>query len=177
MRITGGKYRGRSVQCPKSIIRPAMDRMRESMFAVLGDLSGLSFLDLFSGSGIVGIEAASRGAEPVYLVEKDVKKKPVLLKNISFVTTETRTCFLPAQRFLQSTKRTFDIVFLDPPFTFKNKQKLLIMLSDNHVLKDNGIALIHHPREEDLPAEAGALLKYDKRKYGGSVLSFYQLHP
>jgi 16S rRNA (guanine966-N2)-methyltransferase len=67
MRITGGKYRGRIVEVPKGTleIRPAMDRMRESVFAVLGDLSGLSFLDLFSGSGIIAMEAASRGAYPL----------------------------------------------------------------------------------------------------------------
>ena len=70
MRVTGGRYRGRTVKCPKGVIRPAMDRMRESLFNILGNISGESFLDLFSGSGVVGIEAASRGAEPVVLVEK-----------------------------------------------------------------------------------------------------------
>ena len=65
MRITGGLYRGRGIKCPPGVIRPAMDRMRESLFAVLGNITGCSFLDLFSGSGIVGIEAASRGAASV----------------------------------------------------------------------------------------------------------------
>jgi 16S rRNA (guanine966-N2)-methyltransferase len=65
MRVTGGIYRGRIVKCPKGVIRPAMDRMRESMFSVLGYMDGLSFLDVFSGSGMIGIEAASRGALPV----------------------------------------------------------------------------------------------------------------
>ena len=60
MRITGGRYNGRTVKCPKGIIRPAMDRMRESMFSILGPMDGLSYLDLFSGSGSVGLEAASR---------------------------------------------------------------------------------------------------------------------
>ena len=71
MRVTGGRYRGRTIKCPKGVIRPAMDRMRESLFNILGNISGESFLDLFSGSGAVGIDAASRGAEPVLLVEKD----------------------------------------------------------------------------------------------------------
>ena len=73
MRITGGAYCGRIIELPESSmeIRPAMDRMRESVFAILGDLTGLSFLDLFSGSGIIALEAASRGAHPVVCVERD----------------------------------------------------------------------------------------------------------
>ena len=81
MRITGGTLKNRQVQCPKGIIRPAMDRMRESLFAILGDLGGKSFLDLFTGSGMCGLEAYSRGAYPVVLVEKDKDKFPILLKN------------------------------------------------------------------------------------------------
>jgi 16S rRNA (guanine966-N2)-methyltransferase len=76
MRITGGQYRGRVVKCPPGVIRPAMDRMRESLFSILGSLEGMSFLDMFSGSGVVGLEAASRGAKPVHVVEKDFKKAP-----------------------------------------------------------------------------------------------------
>ena len=81
MRITGGIYRGRRITCPPGIIRPAMERMRESLFSILGDISGVPFLDLFSGSGLVGIEAASRGAEPVHLVELDRNKRETILKN------------------------------------------------------------------------------------------------
>ena len=85
MRITGGLYRGRTILCPPGEIRPAMDRMRESLFSILGDISQAPFLDLFSGSGLVGIEAASRGAQPVHLVELDAGKKATILKNIQFV--------------------------------------------------------------------------------------------
>ena len=85
MRITGGKYTNRRIQCPKGEIRPAMDRMRESMFSILGDLQGRNFLDLFSGSGLVAIEAASRGAEPVVLVEKDFRKAAVIRKNLEII--------------------------------------------------------------------------------------------
>ena len=88
MRITGGKYCRRNVVCPPGVIRPAMDRMRESLFSILGDLSGLSFLDLFSGSGCVAIEAASRGAEPIHLVEMDRGKRETIEKNLSFVEEE-----------------------------------------------------------------------------------------
>ena len=79
MRITGGKLKGRNIKCPDGVIRPAMDRMRESVFAILGDLSGKSWLDLFSGSGTIAIEAVSRGATHVELCEKDkIKDKETI---------------------------------------------------------------------------------------------------
>ncbi|MEW5816761.1 MAG: RsmD family RNA methyltransferase, partial [Spirochaetota bacterium] len=131
MRITGGRYRGRKVICPPGAIRPAMDRMRESMFSILGNISGLSFLDLFSGSGIVGIEAASRYAEPILLVEKDARKKKIILKNISFVEADIKPVFLPAERFVIQCKRQFDIIFTDPPFAYKFKHNLLASISKN----------------------------------------------
>ena len=74
MRITGGTLCGRIIKCPDGIIRPAMDRMRESLFSILGDLTGKSFLDMFAGSGILSLEAASRGATKIDLVEKDKLK-------------------------------------------------------------------------------------------------------
>ena len=82
MRITGGELKGRIIKCPDGIIRPAMDRMRESVFAVLGPLNGASFLDLFSGSGTIAIEAVSRGAGSVELVEKDRIKTQTVLASV-----------------------------------------------------------------------------------------------
>ena len=83
MRITGGTLKGRTIPVPPGVIRPAMDRMRESVFAVLGDLSGSSFLDLFSGSGIIILEAASRGAVYLEAVEADRIKWKTLISNVS----------------------------------------------------------------------------------------------
>ena len=83
MRITGGKLEGRVIKCPDGIIRPAMDRMRESVFAILGDLEGKSWLDLFSGSGTIAIEAVSRGSKSVQLCEKDKIKVKQVLENVS----------------------------------------------------------------------------------------------
>ena len=90
MRITGGKYCGRKVIIPTGEleIRPAMDRMRDSLFAILGPLDGASFCDLFSGSGCVGLEAASRGASVVHLVEMDRAKREVMEKNIDDLTAQ-----------------------------------------------------------------------------------------
>ena len=106
MRITGGQYVRRNIICPPGIIRPAMDRMRESLFSILGPLDGTSFLDLFSGSGCVAIEAASRGASPIHLVEGDRGKKETIEKNLSFVREEKHLFIMDVNRYLASCART-----------------------------------------------------------------------
>lgn len=174
MRVTGGIYRSRVVKCPKGIIRPSMDRMRESLFAILGDLSGCSFLDLFSGSGIIAIEAASRGAEPVVCVEKDRGKREVLLANLSMVKSEISLKIAPAESFIKHCSEAFDYIFLDPPFAAQGKIKLILLIQEKRVLKQEGILLIHHPKEEKLPENLGSLERIDQRIYGGSWVDFYR---
>ena len=104
-------------------IRPAMDRMRESVFAVLGDLTGLSFLDLFSGSGIIALEASSRGASPVACVEKDPGKFMLLLRNVSIAENRIECRSMPVERFLLRNKASFSVVFLDPPFSLSLSER------------------------------------------------------
>ncbi len=174
MRITGGNYRGRTIACPKGVIRPAMDRMRESLFSILGDIEGCSFLDLFSGSGCVGIEAASRGAEPVVLVEKDFKKKPVILKNISFVEEEISLKMMSAEKYMKICGRRFDLVYMDPPFPMSGKIKLVERASEAKILEEDGTLIIHYPSEEKWPEIVGNLRVTDRRTYGRSILLFFR---
>jgi 16S rRNA (guanine966-N2)-methyltransferase len=179
LRITGGLYCGRRIKCPPGVIRPAMDRMRESMFSILDNqykLEGLSFLDLFSGSGIVGVEAASRGAFPVTLVEMDKKKFKVLKENTGFLERPVQIKLLPVERFIRSCRESYDMIYIDPPFNYKKKEKLLLDISEREILKDKGLALIHLPKEENLPENPGRLKQIDKRRYGRSVLLFYQFN-
>lgn len=172
MRITGGKYRGRLIACPRGEIRPAMDRMRESLFAILGDLTGQAFLDLFSGSGLVGIEAASRGASPVVLVERDRGKRDVIRRNLSFVEEETHLFIMPVERFLRYTKEQFDIIYLDPPFAMPGKDSLIRRIDELNLLKAYGMVILHHPKEDVIPEEIGNLFLCDRRTYGRSILVF-----
>jgi 16S rRNA (guanine966-N2)-methyltransferase len=176
MRITGGKYRGRTVSFPKGALetRPAMDRMRESVFAVLGDLSGLSFLDLFSGSGIIALEAASRGAGPVACVEKDPDKFAVLVRNVSIADERIECRSMPVERFLLRNKTPFDIVFCDPPFPYRYRRELLESLASGPTLSAGGLVLLHFPAEDDAPREFGSLSVEDEREYGRSRVRFYR---
>ncbi|MBN2738557.1 MAG: 16S rRNA (guanine(966)-N(2))-methyltransferase RsmD [Spirochaetales bacterium] len=175
MRITGGKYVRRQIKCPPGIIRPAMDRMRESLFSILGDLSGYSFLDLFAGSGIMSLEAASRGAYPILAIEKDIKKKRVILENFLICEKPIEIRFTSAEKYILKSKKTFDVIYLDPPFDFKNKQKLLSSLGKSPLIHDESRVIIHVPREDKLNSEVGPLTNTDLRKYGGSWLYFYHV--
>jgi 16S rRNA (guanine966-N2)-methyltransferase len=172
MRVTGGLYRSRQVKCPPGEIRPSMDRMRQSLFQILGDLSGCSFLDLFSGSGIIAIEAASRGAGPVVLVEKDPRKRAVLLANVSFVEAPVEVLTMPVERFLARDARTFDYTFLDPPFAFEGKEGVLDAAAGH--LVPGGIVLLHLHRAETLPADRPGLEEIDRREYGQSLVVFWR---
>ena len=115
MRITGGKLKGRIIKCPDGVIRPAMDRMRESVFSILGNLEGKSFLDLFSGSGTIAIEAVSRGASHVELCEKDKIKINTVLENVSIAENEVgikiQCHFMPVEYFIKRCKASFDFIF------------------------------------------------------------------
>ncbi len=176
MRITGGKYLRRNVVCPPGVIRPAMDRMRESLFAILGDLTGCSFLDLFSGSGCVAIEAASRGANPIHLVEMDRGKKAVIEKNLSFVEEDKKLFVMDAYRYILSTLTKYDIVYADPPFNMEEKVKLLETVAKAGIIKERGLFIIHYPLEERSlwPESIDGFTLIDERKYGRSVLRFYR---
>lgn len=176
MRITGGRYRGRVITCPPGEIRPAMDRMRESLFSILGDITDLAFLDLFSGSGLVGIEAASRGAVPVHLVEMDGQKRTTILKNTGFVETDIKLFLANVLRFIPQVKQQYDIIYADPPFPMKRKTEIAELVAKHKALTPGGLFIIHYPAEEQSswPMEVGSLRFMDERKYGRSLLRFYK---
>ena len=172
MRVTGGELRGRTVHMPPGITRPAMDRMRVSLFSILGDLAETSFLDLFSGSGLVAIEAWSRGARPVVLVERERVKRPVILRNLADLSPKPIVRIEPAERFVARNPRAFDIVYLDPPFAYPHKQDLLQRLGRSRSIHTGTRIVMHAPRDEAFSPVA-SLIQSDRREYGGSVLTFF----
>jgi 16S rRNA (guanine(966)-N(2))-methyltransferase RsmD len=172
MRITGGILAGRRVAVPEGKIRPAMDRMRESIFATLGDLSGLSFLDIFSGSGIIALEAASRGAAPVEAVEKDPVKRKILLQNVSLSPVRINCRFMAAELYISRAKTSFDVIFCDPPFPYKYKEDLLKSIAASALVHSGSRILLHRPREDDYNKIESLLLESSKG-YGRSVVDFF----
>jgi 16S rRNA (guanine(966)-N(2))-methyltransferase RsmD len=174
MRITGGLLRGRRVEVPGGIIRPSMDRMRESVFGVLGDISGLSFLDMFSGSGVIALEAASRGAAELEAVEQDPQKRKNLLKNVSLSPVRIKCRFMAAELYVKRAKRSFDLIFCDPPFPYQFKWELIRAIAASPLVKEGSRILLHRPREDFYENPPPFLVKTDSRSYGRSVVDFFQ---
>lgn len=175
---------GRITKCPGGVIRPAMDRMRESVFAALGDLAGKSFLDLFSGSATIAIEAVSRGAVCVELCEKDKIKADTILSNVAMAEeagVKIKCHFMPVEYFVKRCRSSFDYVFMDPPFAYRFHEQLLLRVAEKGLLRDGGTVLVHRPEEVNMPSDAmllqsGRTLQLsDQRAYGRSVVDFYTL--
>ena len=174
MRITGGQLRGRQVKVPGGLIRPAMDRMRESVFAVLGDLSGRSFLDIFSGSGIIALEAASRGAAYVEAVEADPLKRAVLLENVKISPVRINCRFMAAELYVKRAKRRFDFIFCDPPFPYKYKWELIKSIAASKLMNEGSRLLLHRPREDFCGNPSVNLSLEDSREFGRSVVNIFE---
>ncbi|MBO5137390.1 MAG: 16S rRNA (guanine(966)-N(2))-methyltransferase RsmD [Spirochaetaceae bacterium] len=177
MRITGGILKGRVIKCPDGIIRPAMDKMRESVFAIIGDLTGANFLDLFSGSGTIAIEAVSRGATSVELVEKDRIKRSTIISNVAVTEEELGNrinChFIPVELFLERCKNKYDYIFCDPPFPYKFHFELIETIAKRNLLKKDGKVMIHRPAEKNMIDKIINLSLFDRRIYGRSIVDFY----
>jgi 16S rRNA (guanine(966)-N(2))-methyltransferase RsmD len=151
-----------------------MDRMRESVFAVLGDLSGQTFLDIFSGSGIIALEAASRGAVGIEAVEMDPLKRKTLLENVSISPERINCHFIAAELYVKRSKRNFDIIFCDPPFPYRFKWDLIRNIAASPLVKTDTRLLLHRPREDFHDAPIPFLVKEDYREYGRSVVDFFR---
>lgn len=172
MRIIGGKYRGKVLAAFKgNDIRPTADRVKESLFNILApEISGANVLDLFCGSGSVGLEAISRGAD--YVVFNDVSKDSlaVLKKNCAALRLEPRICNLDYRELLRSIDVTFDVIYIDPPYKSGFGKDALERIAARNLLNTGGVAVL----ESDRPFEGDVgLVKYDERKYGVAYLTFF----
>jgi 16S rRNA (guanine(966)-N(2))-methyltransferase RsmD len=150
-----------------------MDRMRESVFGALGELTGRSFLDLFSGSGIIALEAASRGAAFVEAVESDSLKRKTLLKNVSISTLRINCRFMSVELYVKRAKRNFDLVFLDPPFPYQYKWELIETIAKSNIVSSESKILIHRPLEDYQKKPIALLEQSASRRYGRSVVDFF----
>jgi 16S rRNA (guanine(966)-N(2))-methyltransferase RsmD len=155
--------------------------MRESVFAVLGDLSGKSFLDLFSGSGIIALEAASRGASYIEAVEQDKGKSAALIQNVSAALPLRINCrFISCELYIKrsgirgdgKSRRPFDVIFCDPPFAYKYKSEMLAAIAASNLTGAESRLLLHHPREETLELPP-LLIHSQRREYGRSAVDFF----
>jgi 16S rRNA (guanine966-N2)-methyltransferase len=117
VRVVAGEFKGRRLHAPRGArTRPTADRVREALFSMLGDVSGARVLDLYAGSGALGIEALSRGAESATFVERDRHALTALRRNLEAVGSDAQVIARDVERFLARREGTFDLVFCDPPY-------------------------------------------------------------
>ena len=145
MRIIGGEFKKREVKVPRNGVRPSTGRVREMVFNSLGQktIAGCQFLDLFAGSGAVGLEAYSWGAKSVQFVEQDRASFAVLKKNVTnFLSTSGLDCFcMDVFQFLKTraSDEPYDIIFADPPYAAGMMEKTLAAVIEHNILKQDGI--------------------------------------
>lgn len=178
MRIIGGKYKGRYlVNFKADHIRPTTDRVKESLFNILqGYIEGAQVLDLFAGTGNLGIEAISRGAEKVVFVEKNPKSLQLINENLKAlgVTEEYEVLKADVMKFLSSSVQAeYDVIFIDPPFTEKMAHDVMELLCQCTLLKPGGILAIESAKKERMEDRYGSLIRHDKRDYGDKILSLF----
>ena len=175
LRISGGTLKGRTIPVPPGAIRPAMDKMRESVFAVLGDLTGASFLDCFSGSGIIALEAASRGAVYLETVESDPLKRKTLINNAALSPVRIHCRLMAVELYIRRAKRPFDYIFCDPPFAYHYKAKLAHAIGSSVLMNENSLLMFHRPKTEQsfLQSAENTLALKETRYYGNSAVDFF----
>lgn len=177
MRVITGSARGRRLLSPEGYdVRPTTDKVKESIFNIIQfDVQDAIVLDLFSGSGQLGIEALSRGAQKAYFVDSSRKSLEVIKSNIELCRFQNsaQTFFSDAFSFLTSTSEKFDIVFLDPPYHKKLCDKALELLSP--CLNKDSIVVCETQNDESLPEEIGELFVDREYVYSQIKLTVYRL--
>jgi 16S rRNA (guanine966-N2)-methyltransferase len=176
LRIIGGKYKGRRINPPGNFsARPTTDFAREGLFNILNnrvDFETISVLDLFSGTGSMSFEFASRGAVSVHLVEKDFKHisgirkilKELDLKNVKPIHIDVKA-------YLKTCSVKYDIVFADPPYELTWLKELPDLVTKACIIKEDGFFILEHPRDLSF---AGHYLFFEHRNYGGVNFSFFK---
>jgi len=178
VRITGGEFRGRGLTVPPGA-RPTEGRVREALFSIWSDrIENARVLDLFAGSGVVGLEALGRGALAVLAVDEGLRAVKTLEANAGKLggrLLQIRRLTLPAGLVRLTDEGPFDLVYADPPYNFDAYGELLEAVAP--LLAQDGEVAVEHSARRDLALETGPLTRVDVRRYGESAISFYRRGP
>jgi 16S rRNA (guanine966-N2)-methyltransferase len=172
VRVVAGDYKGRPLRAPRgAATRPTADRVREALFSMLGDVGGTRVLDLFAGSGALGIEALSRGAGAAVFVERDPRAVAAIRRNLESVGAQGEVRRQDAMRFLAAGRGQFELVFLDPPYDLAARlagplaERLPAVLAQNAVIVTESDK--RRPLELPLPLER-------ERSYGDVRIAIHR---
>ena len=182
LRVISGSARGKRLEVPKGNIRPLSEQAREALFNILAPrIADSDFLDLFAGSGAVGIEALSRGARISIFVEMDKKSVPVIWSNLENVGFSDRAevYALPvsqALKILNKKSAKFDIIFLGAPYGSPSLIEAMKFLGGSSLLKEANVVIAEHRFKHDISETFGVLSIFRKERYGDTVFSFYKVN-
>jgi 16S rRNA (guanine966-N2)-methyltransferase len=181
MRIIAGIYKGRTLKSPQDLkVRPTSDRLRETLFNILNQqiTEDTRFLDLCAGTGAIGLEAISRGAKHTTFIEKSQRECSLIKSNLDLLKideTQVKVVCDLAEKFLQKTSETWDLIYFDPPYD-QDYSQVLNQFGEKKsaLLAEEGILIAEHRKKIILPDEIGEIRRWRQLKQGDSCLSFYE---
>ena len=188
MRITGGTALNRRLKTPGTgrteNVRPTSDRVREALFSILGkSVQDSRVLDLFAGTGALGIEALSRGASSAVFVDHHPRSIDLIRTNILTCLNHADVTILRLDLSRKSSyyaltkrlkdRKPFDLIFLDPPYKKKLAEKALTMVEKAELLSENGLVIVEENADVNLPEKIGSLVVRQKRTYGKTGIWLY----
>lgn len=180
MRIVAGKNKGNILKSPKDLsVRPTSEKVREALFDILGaSVRETYFLDLFAGTGAVGIEALSRGARKVIFIEKELKCIKIIKENLEKTGNSQNAIiykidFLSGLKLVAKKNYLLDYIFLDPPYSRELVNISLLEIAKLPILKKNSLVIAQHYKKEKVMENLNNLSLHNQRRYGECYLSFY----
>jgi 16S rRNA (guanine966-N2)-methyltransferase len=181
VRIVGGSLGGRVLRAPAGrATRPTSEKVREALFNILGSVEGDHVLDLFAGSGALGIEALSRGAAHVTFVDGGKPALMAVRANLAQLGISDRATVIAADAVATAGRlvpaQPWRVVFVDPPYASELAQKAVLALPMSH-LAPGAVVVIEHDRRNAPPDALGSLLRTDQRRYGDTMISFFEVRP
>jgi len=175
IRLIAGKFGGRQIACPPGErTHPMGERIRGSLFNILGDIERQKVLDVFAGSGALGFEALSRGAAHVTFVEKDKIAQRIIAENTTSLQVDSSVSLIRASVAAwdeTAKEEQFDLILADPPY---HDLQLSTLGRLKKYLKPNGLMVLSYPGRESAPTVNGVVV-VDNRSYGDAALAFYRL--
>ena len=176
IRVISGEFGGRKIEAPDTgITHPMSERIRNALFnSIAHDIDGAKVLDVFAGTGAVGLEALSRGAHDVTFIERDRTAQQFLAKNIMTLGAQDRTTIIrsSAESWLaKNDEARFDLIFADPPYGDTQFSTVSRFFG---LLKPGGLMVLSHPGRGEIPTKTGVVV-VDNRSYGNAYLTFYRL--
>ncbi|WP_026263994.1 16S rRNA (guanine(966)-N(2))-methyltransferase RsmD [Paenibacillus terrigena] len=181
MRVISGSARGRSLKAvPGMGTRPTTDKVKEAIFSMIGPyFDGEYVLDLFAGTGGLGIEALSRGAERAIFVDMDPKSIEVIKQNLKTVKLESqaevyRNDAMRAIKALEKRAKGFDLIFLDPPYKVTNVDEMMLDLAQRGLVQEDATVMVEHDASHTYPEQVGDFRQLRLANYGETTVTIYR---